>query len=54
MMRALMALAGAFVVWRIVNENTRGTERLPVALLPKPSPEPSRRRSEARSADRSD
>jgi hypothetical protein len=53
-MRALLALASAWVVWRIVNENMRGTKRQPVTLLPKPSTEPSRRRSKARSAGGSD
>jgi hypothetical protein len=54
MVRALLALAGAWVIWRIVDENTRSTARRPVALLPKPSPEPVRRRARQRRATAAD
>jgi len=53
MMRALLTVAGAWVIWRVVNENTRRPEPRPVALLPKPNHEPrpgrSRQRSDATS-----
>jgi hypothetical protein len=34
--RTVLALAGAWVVWRVANENLRWRNSPPVALLPKP------------------
>lgn len=36
MVRTLLVLAGAWLAWRIVEENRRKAGAAPVALLPKP------------------